>query len=78
MKVIQSYASSECNEFEVYNRKNVKLAYYIEHFKNPITNAVLPKTVFEIYFEYDAQDDEYRGSLISENFKDIVEVINSL
>ena len=78
LKVTQSYASSECNEFEVYNRKNVKLAYYVEHFKNPITAEVLPKPVFEIYFDYNDEDDEYTSSLISENFNDIVDVINSL
>ena len=77
MIVIQTYASKDCNEFDVLSN-DVRLAYYVEHFKNPITAEVLPKPVFEIYFDYNAEDDEYTSSLISENFNDIVDVINSL
>lgn len=29
MKVVQTYSSAECNEFTVYNDKNVSIGYYV-------------------------------------------------
>ena len=76
MIVIQTYASKDCNEFDVL-LNDVRVAYYIEHFVHPITEEVLQSPVFEIYYDYDEEDDEYTSSLISEEFDDIQEVIDS-
>lgn len=77
MKVVQTYSSSECNEFDVIF-DNEKIAYYIEHFMHPITNEILNKTMFEIYYDYNDEDDEFTSSLITDNFNDVQDVIDSL
>lgn len=84
MIVIQTYASKDCNEFDVLV-DDVRVAYYIEHFVHPAftlerqsnTEEVLQSPVFEIYYDYNEEDDEYTSSLISKEFDDIQEVIDS-
>jgi hypothetical protein len=77
MKVVQSYSSAECNEYSVFNSDNVQVAYYVEHYVHPIDEEVLETPVFEIYYDYNDEDDEFESSLISENFDDIQEIIDS-
>lgn len=77
MKVVQTYSSSECNEFDVIV-DNEKIAYYIEHFMHPITNEILNKTMFEIYYDYNNEDDEFTSSLITDNFNDVQNVIDMM
>lgn len=72
MQVIKSYASAECNTFDVVvNGQTV--AYYYEHFAHPETGEKLEAPVFEIYYEFDGE--EYVASLLSEDFEDIEEVL---
>jgi len=75
MKVIQSYSSPECNTFDVIV-DDVVIAYYYEHFVHPETNEKLNTSVFEIYFDYDAG--EYDSSMVTEDYDEILDIIDSL
>ena len=76
-KVVKSYSSEECNTFDVINDEGVIIAYYYEHFVDPSSNEVLQNPVFEIYYDYSGEND-YDSSLLSEDFSDIVDIIDSL
>lgn len=73
MQIKQTYKSEECNTFDVYH-KNRHIAYFYEHFHHVITNEKLERTIFEIY--YNREEGEFVASMISENFSDILEIIN--
>jgi len=75
MKVIQSYSSPECNTYDVIIN-DVVVAYYYDHFVNPVTNEKLSTSVFEIYYDYNEGD--YEGSLLTENYKDIEYILENL
>jgi len=71
MKVIQTYSSTECNEFDVFNDDNVKVAYYIEHFS--INNEKLENVVYECYYDFEDENDS-TSSTSSYVFDDIEEL----
>ena len=71
-KVIQSYSSAECNEFEIFSNDE-KISYFVEHFVNPETNERLENTVFEVYYDYDSEFDECLASMIFDEFDDFAE-----
>lgn len=73
MQIKQSYKSEECNTYDVYHR-NRQVAYFYEHFVHCLTNEKLERTIFEIY--YNKEDNEFNASFLSENFSDILEIIN--
>ena len=76
-KVVSVHSSEECNTFDVVNDDGVILAYFYQHLTDPVTNKVLQTPVFEIYYDYDGEKD-YDSSLLSEDFDDIVDIIDSL
>ena len=76
-KVVKSYSDNECNTFDVMNDEGVVIAYYYEHFVQPDTKEVLQNPVFEIYYDY-IEENEYESSLITEDFDDIVDIIDCL
>ena len=77
-KVVKSYSDNECNTFDVINDEGVMIAHYYEHLVNPDTKEVLQNPVFEIYYDYDSEFDEHLSSLLSEDFDDIVDIIDNL
>jgi hypothetical protein len=76
MKVVQSYSSKECNEFDIVVN-DVKIAYYIEHFKDENCN-VLEKTLYEIYYDYNEEDDDYTSSFATDDYNELQDVIDSI
>ena len=77
MKVVQSYSSKECNEFEIVVN-DIAIAYYIEHFKHPINANVLEKPMYEIYYDYNEDDDDYTSSIVTDNYNELQDVIDSI
>lgn len=72
MKVIQTYSSEECNEFDVYNDNNVKVAYYIEYFCSPIDATKLDHVVYECYYDFEDVNDitSSTSSYVFDDFED--------
>ena len=52
-------------------QNNNKVAYYIEHYNNPITEEKLENTVFEIYYEFDGE--EYIASAVCDTLEEALE-----
>ena len=77
-KVVKSYSSEECNTFDVINDEGVMIAYYYEHFIQPDTKEVLQNPVFEIYYDYNEEFEEHLSSLLTDDFNDIVDIIDNL
>jgi hypothetical protein len=76
MKVVQSYASKECNEFEIVVN-DIAIAYYIEHLKDENCN-VLEKPLYEIYYDYNEDDNDYTSSFVTDNYNELQDVIDSI
>jgi hypothetical protein len=57
MKVVKTYSSEECSSFDVYNENNLLVAYYNEFYKNPEDNTLLENTVYEIYYDFEDEND---------------------
>jgi hypothetical protein len=75
MKVIQTYSDSEYNTFDVFNDDNVMIAYYYEHFVHPETKEKFNTSVFEIYYDYDMEYEEFTNSEIIDNIDDFEETL---
>jgi hypothetical protein len=73
MKVIQTYSDSEFKRFDVFSNDDVMIAYYYEHFVHPETKEKFNTSVFEIYYDYDTEYDEFTTSEIIDNIDDFEE-----
>ena len=77
-KLIQTYSSAECNEYDVIDTNtNVRISYVIEYFVSPIDKEVLENTVYEVYCDYNAEDDEYLCSYVIDEIEEVEDLINS-
>jgi hypothetical protein len=77
MKVVQTYSSQDCNEFDVIVN-DCRIAYYIEHFKHPCTTEVLQKPIYEIYYDYNEDDEDFLSSVITDNYNELQDIIESV
>ena len=73
MKVTLTYSDEECKSFDVFNDDNVMIAYYYEHFVHPETKEKFNTSVFEIYYDYDVEYEEFTNSEIIDNIDDFEE-----
>ena len=75
MEIIKTFTSAECAKFDVVINEKV-VAYYYEHSINPETGEQFEKPVFELY--YDEQDGDFDEILITEDFEEIEEILDTL
>ena len=61
----QSYASRYCNEYDILDNGKL-IGYYIEHFHHPLTEEKLDNTVYEIYYDYDVENDDWSINSLDE------------
>lgn len=73
----QTFESSDCNEFDVYDESNTKVAYYVEHFVHCITLEKLEHTMYEIYCFYDDEQEEFIFSQVFDTKEELNEFINT-
>ena len=73
MKVTLTYSDAECKSFDVFNDEGVMIAYYYEHFVHPETKEKFNTSVFEIYYDYDVEYEEFTNSEIIDNIDDFEE-----
>ena len=71
----QSYASRYCNEYDILDNGKL-IGYYIEHFHHPLTEEKLDNTVYEIYYDYDAENDDYTSSAIADTLEEALKMAN--
>jgi hypothetical protein len=69
MKVTLTYSDAECKSFDVFNDDNVMIAYYYEHFVHPETKEKFNTSVFEIYYDYDVEYEEFTNSDIIDDIE---------
>ena len=69
----QSYASRYCNEYDILDNGKL-IGYYIEHFHHPLTEEKLDNTVYEIYYDYDAENDDYTSSAIADTLEEALKM----
>jgi len=75
MEIIKTFTSAECAKFEVTIGEKL-VAYYYEHSIHPETGEQFEKPVFELY--YDELDGEFDEILITEDFEEVEEILDSL
>jgi hypothetical protein len=75
MIIKKSFSDAEANTFDIIDENDVQIAYYHEHFVHPDTKEKLESPVYEIYYDYDAEYDDYATSFVTEDFQDIEEII---
>ena len=78
MTITQTFSSIQCNEYDVFNEFDEKVAYYSQYFVNKHTLEKLENAVYEIYYDYDETDGDYSSSFITEDFNDVQEIIDDL
>jgi len=74
IKVIQSFESEECNEYEFFDKNNRKFLYINEYFYSPIDNEKLDHTVYELYYDNDNmtnnhENDDFLGSSVYDDLE---------
>lgn len=57
---------------------NVKFANIVIHLQDPVTSEVLQKPVYEIYYDYNDNDEEYESSFVTELYTEVLELIEEL
>ncbi len=77
MQKTQTYSSNECNEYNIII-DNIVVAYYIEHFKNPNDDTILDNPIFEIYYNFNNETEEFESSLVTEYYDDLQSIIEDL
>lgn len=78
MTITQTFSSIQCNEYDVFNEFDEKVAYYSQYFVHPYTLEKLENAVYEIYYDYNETDDDYTSSCLTEDFDDVQEIIDDL
>ena len=68
-KTILTYSDNNCKEFDII-QNDTKIAYYIEHYNHPLDNTKLDNTVFEIYYDYDADNEEFIASAVCDTLEE--------
>ena len=77
-KLVQTFSSTDYNEYDVINvNTNVRICSVFEYFVSPIDNKVLDHTVYEVYYDYDSEFDEYLGSTVFDEIEEVEQLINS-
>lgn len=77
MKMNTIYSGFDCIENEVIVQ-DIKIANFIIHFQHPLTDEVLENVVFEVYYDYDDEDEEYTSSIITESYEEVLELLEDL
>jgi hypothetical protein len=75
MQIIKTLTTAQCAKFEVTIDEKL-VAYYYEHSINPETGEQFENPVFELY--YDELDGDFDEILITEDFEEIEEILDSL
>ena len=68
-KTVLTYSDNNCKEFDII-QNDTKIAYYIEHYNHPLTEEKLDNTVFEIYYDYDADNEEFIASAVCDTLEE--------
>ena len=77
IKSVQCFESAECNEFDLFNDENVRIGYYIEHFVNPTTLEKLESAVYEVYYDFENEDDDFAASFITDDEEEFFDFIDN-
>jgi hypothetical protein len=78
MTITQTFSSIQCNEYDVFNEFDEKVAQYSQYFVNKHTLENLENAVYEIYYDYNETDGDYTSSFITEDYNDVQEIIDDL
>jgi hypothetical protein len=70
MKFVKTYEDKDCQEVELYNDKNEKIAYYVMHIQD--------KTMYEVYYDYDVENEEFTCSYVFDDFIDFTNFLLDL
>ena len=64
-----TYSDINCKEFDII-QNDTKIAYYIEHYNHPLDFTKLDNTVYEIYYNYDAEYEEFLASAVCDTLEE--------
>ena len=71
-KTVLTYSDNNCKEYDIIQNDN-KIAYYVEHINHPVELTKLDNPVFELYYNYDAENDEFSSSVVADTLSDALE-----
>ena len=64
-----TYSDINCKEYDLFVNDE-KIGYYIEYYTHPIENTKLDNTVYEIYYNYDAEYEEFLASAVCDTLEE--------
>ena len=69
---VKTFENSDCSEFDIFDG-NEKIGYYIKHLVHPIDNVVLDSPVFEMYYDFDEEFEEFTGLIVADSLEECLE-----
>mgnify|MGYP003335991197 CR=1 FL=1 len=77
MKLKTIYSGLDSIEHKI-TTEGFKIANLIIHLQDPTTAEVLEKPVYEVYYDYNDEDEEYTSSLITESYIEVLDLLDEL
>ena len=75
-RIVKTFDSAEQCEYDVFKKQSkYRCAYIVEYNNNPITNEKLENAVFDIYYDYDKENDEFVGSSQCDSIEECLEYL---
>jgi hypothetical protein len=75
IKKVLTYKDNDCIEYDLFNNDE-KIGYYVKYNAHPVELTVLDNPVFELYYDYNEEFEEFTSSYIFDNeseFNDFLE-----
>jgi hypothetical protein len=77
-RIVKTYESADCNEYNVFranSRSKKRVAYIIEYFVD-MNNQKFDNALFEVYYEYNREDDEFVASAECDSIEECLEYLD--
>ena len=73
-KTVLTYSDNDCKEYDIIQNDS-KIAYYVVYNTHPVELTPLSTPVFELYYDYNPEYDEFLSSYIFDDESEFNEFI---
>ena len=70
-----TYSDINCKEYDLFVNDE-KIGYYVEYYNHPVELTKLDNPVFELYYDYDDEYEEFTSSVIADTLQECLDYIN--
>jgi hypothetical protein len=69
-----TYKDETCEEFDIFENEKY-LGYYVKYYNHPITEEKLDNPVFELYYDYSREYEEFLSSVVADSLNECLEYL---